>query len=342
MNMVHWIEQQIHQRSKKAFPILTYPTVQLLFVTVKELVCTPAYMAMGMRLIADRYDMPAAISYMDLSVEAEAFGAHCIYQADEVPTIIGRLVDTAEQAEALQVPQVGAGRTGLNVDAIGKALRLIHDRPVIANCTGPFSLAGRLMNVNDILLKTLEDPETVHTVLRKATDFLLDYIARFKQAGADGIILAEPLAGLLSPALMQEFSTAYVKELVDALQDKNFIIIYHNCASGTERLIPQMLGTGCRVFHVGEKANIGAILEGVPDDCLVMGNLSVPQVFKGSGPHNVRMNTQRLLQQCMNYDNFLISSGCDIPADTDLDFIDAFFETVQSGYYKRMLWDTIM
>ena len=342
MNMYNWIDQQIYDRNKKAFPILAYPTVQLLFVTVKELVTSSANMAMGMRLMADRYKMPAAVSYMDLSVEAEAFGATCVYQADEVPTIIGRLVDTEEDADNLVVPKVGAGRTGITVDAIGKALRLIHDRPVIANCSGPFSLAGRLMNVNDILLKTLEEPETVHKVLRKATDFLKKYITKFKRVGADGIILAEPLAGLLSPALMQEFSTNYVREIVDALQDKNFIIIYHNCAGGTERLLPQIQGTGCRVFHFGEKANIEAILQNMPEDCLILGNVSVADVFRGSGPHHVRMSTQRLLMQCMNYNNFMLSSGCDIPGDVDFDFINAFFETVESGYYKRMLWDAIM
>jgi len=341
MNMDNWVSQQITDRNKRAFPILAYPVVQMLFVTVKELVTSAPNMALGMRLIADRYKMPAAVSYMDLSVEAEAFGATCVYQADEVPTIIGRLVDDMAGAQALRVPEVGEGRTGVQPDAIAKVTRLIHDRPVLANCTGPFSLAGRLMNVNDILLDTLEEPELVHVVLEKATQFISAYIGKLKRAGADGVILAEPLAGLLSPDLMQEFSTEYVKRLVTEHQDKNFLIIYHNCASGMERMIPQMLDTGCRVFHLGEKTDMEAVLQKMPKNCLVLGNLSVSQVFRSDSPHHVRMSTQRLLMQCMNYENFMMSSGCDVPADTDFDCIDAFFETVESGYYKRMLWDTI-
>ena len=57
---------------------------------------------MGMRLIADRYDMCASTSYMDLSVEAEAFGAHTVYGVDEIPTIIGKLIETEEDADALR------------------------------------------------------------------------------------------------------------------------------------------------------------------------------------------------------------------------------------------------
>ena len=83
------------------------------------------------------------------------------------------------------------------------------------------------------------------------------------------------------------------------------------------------------------------LLENLPKDCIVMGNISPSGVFNCDSTRKVRLDTQRLLLQCMNYDNFIISSGCDIPADTDLDNIDKFFETVELGYYKRMLWDTV-
>ena len=342
MNMLNWLDHLIHDRNKKAFPILSYPAAQLLYITVKELVTNANWQAMGMRLIADRYDMPAVASYMDLSVEAEAFGAHTVYGVDEIPTIIGKLIETAEDAENLRVPEVGEGRTGTCIEGVVKALRLINDRPVFANCIGPYSLAGRLINVNDVMLMCYEEPEIVHTVLRKATDFIKEYILAYKKVGANGVIMAEPLAGILSPDLMQEFSTNYVREIVDELQEPNFLIVYHNCGNAVERLLPQILDTGCHIFHFGDHANIKNILDKFPTDKLVMGNISPSTVFNGMNPRGVRLATQRLLFECMEYDNFLISSGCDIPPDTDFDNIDAFFETVKSNYYKRALYDLIM
>ncbi len=342
MNMMTWLDQIIHERNKKPFPLLTYPAVQLMYIPVKELVTNSAWQAMGMRLIADRYKMPAATSYMDLSVEAEAFGAHTVYGVDEIPTIIGKLIDSEEDAENLKVPEIGAGRTGICIEGIVKALRLINDRPVFANCIGPYSLAGRLINVNDIMLMCYEDPDTVHKVLRKATDFIKAYIREYKHVGANGVILAEPLAGILSPDLMQEFSTDYVREIVDELQETNFLIIYHNCGSAVERLLPQVLATGCHAYHFGDHVSIKNILDNFPKDKLVMGNVSPSSVFNGMNPRGVRLATQKLLFECMDYDNFLISSGCDIPPDTDLDNIDAFFSTVEANYYKRALYDLIM
>lgn len=341
MNMYKWIDRMIFEEEKKALPILSFPAVQLLFVTVKELIGSDNAQALGMRLLADQYDMPAALSYMDLSVEAEAFGAHTVYAADEIPTITGQLISSAADVAALRQPHVGDGRTGVCVNGVKKALRLITDRPVFANCIGPFSLTGRLMNVNEVMVSCYEEPELVHQVLRKATDFLLEYIRAYKEAGAHGIVLAEPLAGVLSPALMQEFSTNYIREITDQLQDEKFIVIYHNCGNSVNRLVEQILGTGCRVFHFGDAVNMHEMLELMPSNFLVMGNISPSRHFLRGTPESVRNKTQRLLMECAQYPNFLISSGCDIPPLTDLENVNTFFSTVQSFYYRRHLLDLI-
>ena len=104
MNMDLWIREQIATLNKKAMPLLSYPAVQELFITVDRLVNSSSEMALGVRLIADRYDMPFATTYMDLSVEAEAFGAKCTYHTDDIPTITGQLVADQAQADALQIP----------------------------------------------------------------------------------------------------------------------------------------------------------------------------------------------------------------------------------------------
>ena len=43
----------------------------------------------------------------------------------------------------------------------------------------------------------------VHVVLEKCAEFITKYILEYKKVGANGVVIAEPLAGLLSPALAQ-------------------------------------------------------------------------------------------------------------------------------------------
>lgn len=341
MNMTNWIEQMIYTENKRPLPILTFPAVQHLYVTTRELVASPEHQAVGMRIISDHYDMPAAMGYMDLSVEAEAFGAHTVYSADEIPTIIGRLVATEADAEALKVPQMGAGRTGVNIEGVKRAQILIKDKPVFGQCIGPFSLAGRLMNVNDIMLKCYESPEMVHTVLRKATDFIVAYAKAFKDEGANGLVIAEPLGGLLSPQLIDAFSSDYVKEIVAAVQSRTFVVCYHNCGSAVPFLLDSIAGLGCSAYHFGEAVDMQKALERLPRSCLVMGNISPAAVFNGKSVEKVRMETIKLLNACSQYNNFLISSGCDIPPGVNLDNVDMFFRTVENYYYMRGLRNAI-
>ena len=341
MNMDLWIRQTIATPLKKAMPLLSYPSVQQLFITVEQLVKSSTEMALGVRLIADRYDMPFATTYMDLSVEAEAFGAKCVYHADDIPTITGQLVSTQEEADALAVPEVGAGRTGKVLRALQKTLVLVNDRPVFCNCTGPFSMAGRLMDVNEVLLLTYEEPELVHTVLEKCTEFLINYIKAMKAAGANGVIMAEPLAGLMSVGPMKEFSSDYVKRIIDEVQDRDFVFCYHNCSNAIEKKVDAVLATGAKMYHFGDQADMWQLLETLPDNVIVMGNISPSAVFMCDSTDKMALDTQTLLRKCMIHDNFMISSGCDIPAKTPLQNIDKFFEVINLGYHKMRLWNLI-
>ena len=341
MKMDAWLRQQLATPDKKAMPLLSYPATQLLFITVEDLVKNPKEMALGVRLIADRYNMPFATTYMDLSVEAEAFGANCVYHKDEIPTITGQLIETEEQAEALEIPEIGAGRTGIVLDALKYSLQLVNDRPVFANCTGPFSLAGRLMDVNEILLLTYEEPEMVHCVLEKATQFLIKYIRRMKELGANGVIMAEPLAGLMSAGPMQEFSTDYVRRIIDELQDQEFIFVYHNCSNAIEKKVQQVINTGAKMYHFGDKANMFELLHAMPEDVIVMGNISPAAIFMCDSTDKMAIDTQTLLRSCLTYDNFMISSGCDVPAAAPMENIDKFFEVVNIGYHKLRLWNQL-
>ena len=338
MNMDLWVREQIATADKKAMPLLSYPAVQQQFITVDQLIHSSSEMALGVRLMADRYRMPFATTYMDLSIEAEAFGAKCTYHTNDIPTITGQLISTQEEADALQIPELGAGRTGKVLRALGKTMTLVNDRPVFANCTGPFSLAGRLMDVNEVLLLTYEEPELVHSVLEKCTQFLIKYIKAMKDLGANGVIMAEPLAGLMSANGMQEFSSDYVRRIIDELQDRDFVFCYHNCSNAIEKKADAVISTGARMYHFGEGADMWKLLHLMPRDVIVMGNISPSAVFLCDSTDKMAVDTQYLLRKCMIFENFMISSGCDIPANTPLQNIDKFFEVIELGYHKARLW----
>ncbi|MBQ8497275.1 MAG: uroporphyrinogen decarboxylase family protein [Clostridia bacterium] len=332
MNMRSWADALRNAKIKKAMPILSFPSVQLMGISVRELIASADMQAKGMKMIADRIDSAASVSMMDLSVEAEAFGAAVRFSDDEVPTVIDTLITDEEEADTLTVPTVGVGRTGLYIEAIRKACELITDRPVFAGVIGPYSLAGRLLDVSEIMILCYEEPDMVHTVLRKATDFLIAYMNAYKSTGAAGVVVAEPLAGLLSPSLMEEFASPYMKEIVDAVQTDDFAVIYHNCGNAVEMLADEIVSCGAMAYHFGNAVNMKTMLEKMPSDILVMGNIDPIGELKNGTPDSVYAKTTELLRECAEYDNFIISSGCDVPPMAKWENIDAFFCAVKDFY----------
>ncbi|MBE6542093.1 MAG: methyltransferase [Ruminococcaceae bacterium] len=331
-NMKKWAEEMLKSKTKKAMPILSFPCVSLLGIKVSELIADSERQAEGMKLIAEKTDSAASVSLMDLSVEAECFGADVRFSDSEVPTVVGRMINDIDEAEALEVPKVGSARSGIYIEAIRRASEMITDRPVFAGMIGPFSLAARLLDVSEIMMDCYDDPDMVHIVLEKSTDFLIEYAKAYKDAGANGIVLAEPVSGLLSPSLESEFSAPYVRKIVDAVQDDEFILIYHNCGDNTVAMTDSFISIGAAAYHFGNSIDIRDMLEKFPADILIMGNVDPAGVLRLGNPNTVRQATLDVMNACCSYSNFVISSGCDIPPLTPWENINTFFETVDEFY----------
>ena len=334
-NMKNWVEGLKGTGAKKPIPVLSFPCVSLLGITVRELISDSELQARGMKAIADRTDAAASVSFMDLSVEAECFGAAVVVSDDEVPTVKGRIINDMDEAEALEIPAIGSGRTQIYIDAIEKACKEITDRPVLAGMIGPYSLAARLFDVSEIMMDCYDDPDMVHTVLEKVTAFLIEYAKAYKAVGANGIVMAEPVAGLLSPTLEEEFSSPYVKKIVDAVQDDDFVVIYHNCGDNVPKMMDSILTTGCAAYHFGNAMDMEKdIIPQVSADTVVMGNIDPAGTLRMGTPEKVREETLGLLTKCSKYPNFVLSSGCDIPPMTPWTNIDAFFAASDEFYGK--------
>ena len=86
MNAKLWLDQLREAPRKKAIPVLSFPPASLMGITVRELIESAELQARGMKAIADQVDSGTAVSMMDLSVEAEAFGASIHISDNGVPT----------------------------------------------------------------------------------------------------------------------------------------------------------------------------------------------------------------------------------------------------------------
>lgn len=328
LNMKEWIDQTIRDKRISAIPIMTHPGIELTGKTVRDAVTNGQVHYEAIKALCDKYPAAAATVIMDLTVEAEAFGAEIIFPENEVPSVSGRLLTDEAAIEKLEIPALNKGRIPEYLKANMLAARNITDRPVLAGCIGPYSLAGRLYDMSEIMMLIYINPEAATTLLQKCTDFITRYCMALKATGVNGVVIAEPAAGLLSNEDCLQYSSLFVKEIVAKVQDDNFSVILHNCGN-TGNCTQAMVYTGAAAYHFGNKISMEEALKEVPADALAMGNLDPVSLFKMAGPEEMKKATLQLLEATQAYPNFVLSSGCDIPPYTPLANIDAFYSALE-------------
>lgn len=328
-NMRQWVADIIRQKEVTAVPVMTHPGIELNGNTVKEAVSNGRVHADAVMTLTKRFQSVAACTIMDLTVEAEAFGAEVAFSDDAVPAVVGHMLTDAASIGRLEVPSLKVGRIPQYLKANVLAAKAIDDRPLFAGCIGPFSLAGRLYDMSEIMVLIYENPDAAHTLLAKCTQFIEKYCQALKLTGANGVVMAEPAAGLLSNDDCQNFSSAYVKYIVDKVQDDNFIVILHNCGN-TGQCTQAMVSTGAAAYHFGNKCKMEEVIKDVPPTALAMGNLDPVSLFKDGTPEAMRLAVSNLLDKMRDYPNFVLSSGCDTPPHTPIKNVNAFFEALDN------------
>ena len=326
MNMKQWLADARKMAKKKPMPVLSYPASARLGISIASMTESARVQADTMLYLVRELDMPMAITSMDLALEASCFGAPV-----SVPAVSSVILESMDDVDALRVP---GEEIIVEKSPYLEAIRLVKTemqasgdvRPIIAGISGPFSLAGQLRGVTDIMMDCYDEPELLEELVQKTTEFLCVYAKMLKGAGADMLLLAEPLAGVVSPAMAAQFSHPFVKKMIESVQDDSFAVIYHNCGAGVPRMLEDLAGLGAMIYHFGNVIDLSEALENMPKTVMVMGNVDPAGVVAHGSVESVRQAVDTLIQKCGSYKNFWLSTGCDVPPDAPWDNLVEFMK----------------
>ena len=333
MNNKEWINGIIDDSKRCTIPIMTHPGIEMIGCTVSDAVRNGKIHAEAICALSKKYPAKASTVIMDLTVEAEAFGCNIEFPENDMPHILGRLVDSAG-VENLQIPGMSAGRIQEYLTANRIAVDTIIDKPVFAGAIGPFSLAGRLFDMSEIMMSCYIEPDIVALLLEKCTLFLTSYCNELKRTGCAGVIIAEPAAGLLSNDDCMKFSSVYVKQIIENIQDDSFMVTLHNCGN-KGHCTDAMLYTGAKAFHFGNAVSMEETLKLCPADVLVMGNIDPVGILKMMTPEQVENEVTFLLEKTAEFSNFVLSTGCDAPPNIPVENIEAYYNALQKFNTKQ-------
>ena len=98
-NMKEWMGKVMSDTTRIAIPIMTHPGIELSGRKVIDAVTDGEVHAEAIVALNQKYPASASTVIMDLTVEAEAFGAEVVFPEDEVPSVTGRLLHTIRRSK---------------------------------------------------------------------------------------------------------------------------------------------------------------------------------------------------------------------------------------------------
>lgn len=262
-----------------------------------------------------------------MTVEAEALGARISLGTPESePRVAAYPLTTLDEWERLGRLSEGSGRLGTVAEAIAILSSQQQPYPIIANLTGPISLATSLLEPMVFFKAMGKQPLRVHAFLNYLTENLIVFGRLMLQAGAQIVTIADPSASgeILGPKRFAEFALPYINALLDALENDCQASLVHICGN-LKPVFSKLPELHTRAISIDSATSVTALREALADDQVIVGNVSTQLLLNGT-----QDQVQRASQACLQRGARLLAPACGISPYTPLRNMQAMAKSARS------------
>ena len=256
-----------------------------------------------------------------LTVEAEALGCDVSLGNNErVPEVE---ISPFEYADDIEAPNDFGkrGRIPVVLEAIDILKEKYDELPVIVGITGPFTLTGHLLGIENLVRYMKTDIEEVEIAVENCVDVSMDYIELIQEHGADVICVNEPTASpeLIDPNQFRDLIKPNLEDLAEYIEVPK---VLHICGS-TQPIIRDMATCGFDGISVEEAVNIPQAQKDIEDvDCVILGNISTSNTLLSGSESDVKSDVKKVLGEGID----IIAPSCGIAPNSPLNNIKAMVE----------------
>ncbi len=317
---------------------ITLPGIQELGYKFNEIHLDGKKMAAAAASSYKMFGLHGVVVPFDMGIEAEALGAGVKYyekgegqiiyptmsdklisRADiEIPadlperkqkTYLRKAIDQAITDLDIQIPQDLANTKRIPV--VLEAIRLLKEdvgseATVASWVLGPFTLAGQVMELENLLKLTFKKRDVVNRHLARLTDYLVQVLNLYIDAGADFVTVREMGAtgDLLSRKMFAELIQPHLTNLFSRITRVPTVL--HICGN-TNTIIDLMAETGATALSVDHKNDLTETRAKLPNT-LIFGNYNAYGILCEGTPDNVDADIKAIIDGGAD----AIWPGCDI------------------------------
>jgi uroporphyrinogen decarboxylase len=234
----------------------------------------------------DRFPLDAAILFSDILTVPDAMGLGLYFAEGEGPKF-ERPVRTEADVAGLAAPDPELS-LGYVMDAVREIRKALANRmPLIGFSGSPFTLAcymvegGGSDDFRQIKTMLYARPDLLHRILQVNSRAVADYLNAQIAAGAQAVMIFDTWGGALADGAYQEFSLAYMKDVVSRLareRDGERVpsVVF---TKGGGLWLEAIADSGCDAIGLDWTVNLGQARQRIDDRCALQGNLDPMALF---------------------------------------------------------------
>lgn len=235
------------------------------------------------------------------------------YKIDDTPELPNDFLERGRIPELIKAVKILKETVGDNALVIGGII-------------GPYSIAGNLMGVTDILRNSFKKPQLLAPFFEVSQKAGLLLARELINAGADAICIEDMMASmdLISPKIYRDLVYPWQKKLVESLQDVPTIM--HICGK-LDAIIEDIANLGVTAISVEEKVDAPAAVKKLSDyDRFIslIGGINAPATLFSGSVDKVIEETRKAVADGYH----IIAPGCSVPPATAISSLRAMVHGV--------------
>ena len=207
-----------------------------------------------------------------------------------------------------------------------RALSMFPDRAVWGDVGGPWSIAGDLRGVEQLIYDTIDDPGFVHELMQVTTQLSLDRALAMAETGVY-VRIGDPSAGcsLISPKIYREFVKTCHESLFSRLsRDTDTRVGLHMCGY-VDPIMEDILSLSIDWFELDAVSSLDKMVSLSQGKLVIRGHVPA-EVFIEGTKEKIDKEVKRCVDTAGRTNAFMLAPGCSVPYHAPLENIEYFLD----------------
>jgi len=273
---------------------------------------------------------PGFWSEYGMCTEPSAFGAKCVFFENAFPHA-DKIIHTLNDIDTLRAPDPATdGLLPFMLNRLKWALPHIEKaghKIRFSVARGPLNIASYLMGTTELMTAMLTNPDKVHLLLQKITDFLKNWIDLQRKTfpTISGIMILDDIIGFIGEEDFKTFGLPYLKEIYSSDVPVKFL---HNDApcEASVKYLPEI---GINVFNMAFYTDLNVLKKSTQNKVVMLGNIPPRDVLASGSPDDVAGAVKTLSSSLESKSHVIFSCGGGMPMGIKTENIKAFINAIE-------------